>query len=276
MLRMIALDLDGTLLRSDKTLSPRAKRILETYIQQGTHVVVASGRSYDSLPQEVLAVSGIDYAITSNGVAICHRPTGQKLFYFPLKPPCTRQLLSLIETYQADFEVFLDGVPYADADFVAHPTAYGLPDAATSYIQTTRKPVRDLFAFTQEHIQELDCLDFITIDQQKRVILAQQLNQISGIYVTSSVPHLLEISDASAGKGPALRRLAQYLDIPREQIAAFGNEENDLDMIEFAGVGVAVANSPAHVRDCADYVTQSNDEDGVAAFLERYQVHQQA
>ena len=90
----------------------------------------------------------------------------------------------------------------------------------------------------------------------------------------SSVPHLLEISDASAGKGAALRRLAQHLDIPREQIAAFGNEENDLDMIAFAGVGVAVANSPAHVRDCANFVTGSNDEDGVADFLERYLIQQ--
>ena len=203
-------------------------------------------------------------------MVICHRPTGEKLFYSPLKPACTQQLLSLIQTHHAEFEVFLDGVPYADAAFVAHPTAYGLPDAATQYIQSTRKPVENLLSFTQEHIQELDCLDFITIDQQKRKLLSQQLEQISGIYVTSSVPHLLEISDASAGKGAALRRLAQHLDIPREQIAAFGNEENDLDMIAFAGVGVAVANSPAHVRDCANFVTGSNDEDGVADFLERY------
>ena len=252
----------------------RTRQVLESYIAKGTHVVVASGRSYDSLPQEVLSVPGIDYAITSNGVVICHRPTGEKLFYSPLKPACTQQLLSLIQTHQAEFEVFLDGVPYADAAFVAHPTAYGLPDAATQYIQSTRKPVENLLSFTQEHIQELDCLDFITIDQQKRKLLSQQLEQISGIYVTSSVPHLLEISDASAGKGAALRRLAQHLDIPREQIAAFGNEENDLDMIAFAGVGVAVANSPAHVRDCANFVTGSNDEDGVADFLERYLTQQ--
>ena len=107
MLRMIALDLDGTLLRSDKTLSARTRQVLESYIAKGTHVVVASGRSYDSLPQEVLSVSGIDYAITSNGVVICHRPTGEKLFYSPLKPACTQQLLSLIQTHHAEFEVFL-------------------------------------------------------------------------------------------------------------------------------------------------------------------------
>ena len=92
MLRMIALDLDGTLLRSDKTLSARTRQVLESYIAKGTHVVVASGRSYDSLPQEVLSVPGIDYAITSNGVVIFHRPTGEKLFYSPLKPAACRTL----------------------------------------------------------------------------------------------------------------------------------------------------------------------------------------
>lgn len=106
MLRMIALDLDGTLLRSDKTLSARTRQVLESYIAKGTHVVVASGRSYDSLPQEVLSVPGIDYAITSNGVVICHRPTGEKLFYSPLKPACTQQLLSLIKRIRPSLKCF--------------------------------------------------------------------------------------------------------------------------------------------------------------------------
>ena len=66
-----------------------------------------------------------------------------------------------------------------------------------------------------------------------------------------------------------MRKLAAYLDIPPEEIAAFGNAENDVDMMQFAGIGVAVANSPAHVQAAADYVTLSNDADGVAVFLEQ-------
>lgn len=269
MVRLIALDLDGTLLHTDKGLTNKTKDILLTYIQQGTHVVIASGRSYASLPRDIMSVPGIEYVITSNGVAVCRKSTGEKIFYTPLQPDCVQQLLQLIEETGAVFEIFLDGVPYANADYVDNPTKYGASAHSIPYIQRTRRPVTDLMSFTQKHIQELDCIDLITVNPKEKQFLLQKLQVISGLYITSSVPYLVEISDASAGKGPAVQKLATYLNIPPEEIAAFGNAENDMDMMEFAGIGVAVANSPQNVRDSADYVTLSNDEDGVAVFLEK-------
>lgn len=81
---------------------------------------------------------------------------------------------------------------------------------------------------------------------------------------------LLETANKDAGKGPALRELAKMLRIDREEIAAFGNAENDIDMIRFAGTGIAVANAAEEVRAAADEVTESNDEDGVARWIMRY------
>lgn len=269
MLHFIALDLDGTLLHTSKGLTDRTRTILTKYIEQGAHVVVASGRSYASLPQEVLSVPGIEYAITSNGAAICKTSSGEKLFHFPLKPVCVRQLLDLIAETGAVFETFINGIPYAMADYVSHPTRYGASEHAIPYIQRTRKPVSNLLTFAYEHLNELDCIDLITSSPEQKQLLSERVHNISGIYITSSVPYLLEISDAAAGKGAAVRKLAEYLHIPTKDIAAFGNEENDVDMIQFAGIGVAVANSPAHVQAAADYVTLSNDEDGVAVFLEQ-------
>ena len=155
MLHLIALDLDGTLLHTDKGLTDRTRTILTTYMEQGTHVVVASGRSYASLPQEVMSVPGIEYAITSNGAAVCKKRTGEKLFHFPLKPACAHQLLQLIADTGAVFETFLDGVPYAAAEYVSHPTRYGASDHAIPYIQRTRKPVPDLLAFAREHLEDV-------------------------------------------------------------------------------------------------------------------------
>ncbi|MDO4175027.1 MAG: Cof-type HAD-IIB family hydrolase [Eubacteriales bacterium] len=268
MLRLIALDLDGTLLHTDKGLTDRTRNILTAYMRQGTHIVVASGRSYASLPHDVMAVPGIEYVITSNGVAVCRKSTGKKLFHTPLQPDCVRQLLQLLAETDAVFELFVDGVPYANLDYVQNPTKYGASSHAIPYIQRTRKPVSDLTAFAQEHIQELDCIDLITASPEEKQQLLQLLRDIPGLYITSSVPYLVEISDAAAGKGAAVRKLAAYLGIMPEEIAAFGNAENDMDMMAFAGIGVAVANSPQHVRAAADYVTLSNDEDGVAVFLE--------
>ena len=265
MLHLIALDLDGTLLHTDKGLTDRTRTILTTYIEQGTHVVVASGRSYASLPQEVMSVPGIEYAITSNGAAICKKSTGEKLFHFPLKPACAQRLLQLIANTGAVFETFLDGVPYAAADYVSHPTRYGAAEHAIPYIQQTRKPVQDLLAFA------LDCIDLITANPEQKQQLLELAREIPGIYITSSVPYLLEISDAAAGKGAAVRKLAAYLDIPPEEIAAFGNAENDVDMMQFAGIGVAVANALPEVKAAADYVTERDcDHDAAAEIIERF------
>ena len=96
--------------------------------------------------------------------------------------------------------------------------------------------------------------------------------QVTGIYLTSSVPTLLEIADEKAGKAAALAFLADYLQIPQEAIVAFGNAENDIDMICWAGIGVAVENSPEEVRRAADEITSTNDEDGVARWIARKQL----
>lgn len=270
MLRMIALDLDGTLLHDDKGLTRRSKNILQQYIDRGTHVVVASGRAFASLPEEVMAVSGIEYAITSNGVSICRHSTGEKIFHRTLRSDCAEKLLELIRANAYTFETFIDGMPYADERYVKSPTDFGTPEYAVPYVQRTRKPVKELLDFAHKHMDELDCIDLIIPDDAElRQSVLEKVGGIDGLYITSSVPHLIEISDESAGKGAAVRRLAEYLGIDPSEIAAFGNAENDVDMIRFAGIGVAVSNSPMDVKKEADYITMSNNEDGVAFFLEQ-------
>ena len=110
-------------------------------------------------------------------------------------------------------------------------------------------------------------------DERTKATLRRIISeQVEGIYLTSSVPTLLEISDEKAGKATALAFLADYLQIPQEATVAFGNAENDIDMICWAGVGVAVENSPEEVRRAADEITRTNDADGVARWIERKQL----
>ena len=118
--------------------------------------------------------------------------------------------------------------------------------------------------------EELDSLDIVVGDERTKATLRRIISeQVEGIYLTSSVPTLLEISDEKAGKATALAFLADYLQIPQEATVAFGNAENDIDMICWAGIGVAVENSPEEVRRAADEITRTNDADGVARWIER-------
>ena len=140
-------------------------------------------------------------------------------------------------------------------------------------MKSTRRPVEDIFAFLLEHKEELDSLDIVVGDERTKATLRRIISeQVEGIYLTSSVPTLLEISDEKAGKATALAFLADYLQILQEATVAFGNAENDIDMICWAGVGVAVENSPEEVRRAADEITETNDADGVARWIEKKQL----
>mgnify|MGYP001651453570 FL=1 len=170
-------------------------------------------------------------------------------------------------------EGFVDGVPYSARAYVENPVLFGASLYSVSYVKRTRRPVEDIFAFLLEHKEELDSLDIVVGDERTKATLRRIISeQVEGIYLTSSVPTLLEISNEKAGKATALAFLADYLQIPQEATVAFGNAENDIDMICWAGIGVAVENSPEEVRRAADEITRTNDADGVARWIERKQL----
>lgn len=271
MVRMLALDLDGTALRSDGKLSDYNCQAFMKAHDAGIHIVAASGRAYASLPAEVLALPCVEYAITSNGAAVCENRTGKRIKAHCLKKAAVQELLRIAREAGVMVEGFVDGIPYSQRDYVENPMAFGASAYSVAYVKRTRRPVKDIFAFLTEHEEELDSFDLITGDMELKEKLREKIIQeVQDIYLTSSVATLLEISDMHAGKASGLRFLADYLGVEQEQTAAFGNAENDLDMMKWAGIGVAVANAPEEVRAAADEVTESNDEDGVGRWIIRY------
>ena len=271
-IRLAALDLDGTTLHSDKSLSEYTIQTLEKAHDQGIHIVVASGRSFASLPEQVIQFPWAEYAITSNGAAVYEVHTRKRLRECRLKPEVVEKLLAIAKENQVMVEGFVDGVPYSARAYVENPISFGASLYSVPYVKSTRRPVEDIFAFLLEHKEELDSLDIIVGDARTKANLRNIVSeQVQGIYLTSSVPTLLEIADEKAGKAAALAFLAEYWQIPQEATVAFGNAENDIDMICWAGIGVAVENSPEEVRRVADELTETNDADGVARWIERKQ-----
>lgn len=270
--RCIALDLDGTLLNEHGTLTEYARETLETAIAAGVHVVVASGRAYDTLPAAVLQIPGIEYAITSNGAAVYRVSDSSCLCVHKLQKEAVRQIRRIAEEELETplFEAFVDGVAYGAADYVNHPENYEADPRAIAYIRATRKPCEDFEAFLEEHLEHLDSLDLVISDPDQKKRLWERLEQeVSHVYLTASVPRLLEISDEKSGKAPALAYVLERLGVSKEETAAFGNADNDADMLEFAGCGVAVANATEKCLRAASRVTESNEEDGAAKEIRR-------
>lgn len=268
-IRMIALDLDGTTLDDESRLPVRTKRVLERAAASGIYVLAASGRAYTSLPQEILDVSGLSYAITSNGAATYDMRSKKRCFGWTIEEEKAKRLLELIkEEPGTAVEVFVDGQPYAPAAYLEDPEQYGAPSRAVAYLRRTRLPFENAEEFILSHCGELDSVDIITQSPLEKAQWIEKLQKTGGLYVTSSVSYRLEISNEKGGKGAALREAAARLGVKPEEIIAFGNAENDMDMIRFAGLGVAVANSPEIVRQCADRIAPPNTEEGVAQVLE--------
>ena len=268
-IKLIALDLDGTTLDENSRLSERTKKTLERAAEAGIYLVVASGRAYTSLPSDVMDMKGITYAITSNGAAVYDPGKRERSFAYPMNRYKVEALLELLEEEpETAFEVFWQGIPYTSRSYLEDPESYGAPSRAVPYLRQTRTPAEDIFAFAREHADGLDALDIICPGPLDKAEWIEKVNGLGGLYLTSSTPHLLELSGEESGKGAALREAAARLGVSPEEIIAFGNAENDIDMLRFAGLGVAVANSPENVKRHADRIAPANTEEGVAQVLE--------
>ena len=273
-MKCIALDLDRTTLCTDGSLSERTKRTLNQAVKCGMEVVVVSGRPFDALPESVLKIEGIRYAATSNGAAVYAAQTGRRLHGWTIATMDVETVLCCMQEFftggRITYEVFVDGIAYVPADYVAHPMEYGIPVRAVKYTQSTRNPVPDIVSFIRQHQAELDSIDIILKNPEWYRTMEQKLKaQIKDIYLTSSVEYRIEISHKDAGKASGLKYILGMLGICPEETIAFGDGDNDADMLKFAGVGVAMKNATPRCIASADLVGGSNDEDGVAKIIEK-------
>jgi len=264
-IRCIALDLDGTLLDSAGTMSDYTRCVLDRAIASGICVVVSSGRPFSAFPHEITVYDGIEYAIASNGVSIHHLPTNQCLHRTVMDAESVERLVQLYDAYDFLLEAHILGKSYASEEYFRNPAAFGIGPRGVVYIQSTRTPIEHMREFLLNHRHELDGMRIICRDNETASDIQEQLQEDSRIYVTSEVgKRLMEICHRDCGKHNGLSWLLNDLQISRESTVAFGNAENDADMLRFAEIGIAVSNSSLSCLEAADYITDSNDEDGVA------------
>lgn len=262
--KLIALDLDETLLSPTSQLPIKNRLALEAAIRQGVEIVIASGRAYSTLPAEMTAFPGIRYAICGNGAAVYDIRQENRLRSYTVPPEALDAVLAVCADEDCTYEAFVDGTAYAQADYIESPWHY-LIDAQTSrYLKESRRPVPEILVFLQENRERLDSFDVVVADFATKERITAALQEIPGIYVTTSVPRLIEISHANCGKHSGMRFLCDLLGISQAETAAFGNADNDADMLRWAGTGVAVENASPGCKAAADYITGDYRSDGVA------------
>lgn len=151
-----------------------------------------------------------------------------------------------------------------------HMDDYGIPEILQNMILQTRQPVENLMAEIRKMGILVDKINYFFSDSQERLRAKAALDARGDVIVTSSFSNNLEINGLGATKGEAIARLADYLGLAHGQTMGFGDGDNDMTMMTMSGIGVAMGNAVDSLKEKADYVTVSNDEDGVAAALEHF------
>ena len=269
-IRMIGVDLDGTLLNSEKQLTAYTREVLKKAIEQEVAVVVATGRPFSGVPDELKHFPGIRYALTANGARILDMQKQKVVYENLLSVESSEKVIDILRKHHAIHEFFVDGVDYMNEYGLKNVYAYFEDPHMAEYLQSTRIPVKDVKEKLQTMKCEVDKLQGIFRNQKDKEEALEELNTLSGIVVTAAMDNNLEINKEGTNKGLGLLQLGKSLGISREEIMACGDGGNDVEMLKEVGFAVAMANGSDPVKKAADFVTVSNDEDGVAKAIERF------
>lgn len=273
-IKMVALDLDGTTLNHYGRISERTVAAFKEAMERGVHIVVSTGRTFASLPEQLFDIEGLEYVVTSNGAHITKLATKltamERIYEEHIGALAAEEIASLLRGSGISVEIFIDGHAYIDKVEYEGYEKYGSSYRDTGYILATRNPIEDLYGYMLKHKEQIEniSLNFEFMDEREE--WRRRLSQISGVTLTTSFIHNIEIGGANTSKAQALRFLMEKLEITADELLACGDSPNDIEMIRLAAVGVAMANAEETTKAAAGYITDSNADDGVAKAIEKF------
>ena len=268
-IRLIATDLDGTLLNSRKELTPRTLRAIKRAAEAGIEFVPATGRFYRGCPEELRKLPFIRYAVVINGACVYDVKNDSFIHRTDIPAADAVRIFDIVKNFPAEYECYAEGWGYAPKDLAARIDEFTESDFARRIVKTLRATVSDLSAYVTEHFDGVHKIQMFTDDKSVLAAAACAVHEAYPDYlITHALDCNLEINSPKAGKGNALQALASHLGLSMDQVMVFGDGNNDISMLKAAGCGVAMANAMPEVKAVADRVTLSCDEEGVAAAIE--------
>lgn len=266
MYKIIALDMDGTLLNSQKQITPRTKQAIALAKEQGVRVVLASGRPIDGMRsklEELELTSDQDYVLHYNGSMVQNVATGEVIYKQIIDGKAAKTIAKLAAELGVNTHAFSQ--------------IHGLITPRVSEFTELESKINDGLKITEMDFSELEDDHPIikTMIVAEPSLLSEAIKKIPAhlhqeFTVVQSAPHFLEFLNTQSNKGVGVKAIADHLGVPASQVMCMGDAENDHHMIEYAGMGIAMANAMEDTKRIADYITLSNDEDGVAAAIEKF------
>ena len=274
-IKLIALDMDGTLYNNQSQISDVNQTTIRHATSQGIEVVISTGRPYAGLPLELLGTLGIRYAITAGGAAIYRLADSACIYTSRMEPAVVCPILEKLQEKDIHIDAFIGGDGYTISSCRDRISQLALPESIKQYIRDTRIFKDDLTAYiasAHRTVEKVTLNFYKTPDGSfaHRDEVASFLSTCPQISAVTGGYYNLEFTKTGTTKGSALSYLCEYLNIPISATMACGDTQNDIDILKTAAIGVAMDNASDAVKSVADYITLSNEENGVSHAIRHF------
>ena len=267
-IKIIACDLDGTLLHGDKTISQYTIDTLRNCAERGIHVVPATGRFYNGIPESLRKLPFIRYAITINGSAVLDVLENKTIYEATISSHSAVPILEYFNDLGVAYNFYSLNAGFMEKRFIDHIEDHLDSKVFQTTVRQLYTPVDDLISFMISEFDSIYKFQVFTKEPSKLRAASDFVNGLGlPLVVTSSFVYNLEVNSIDATKGKALNSLSEHLGVDIRDTAAFGDGGNDINMLEAAGYGIAMENARTPVKQIADFITLSNDKDGVASWI---------
>lgn len=266
-IKLIGIDLDGTLLDNKKRISEQNIRAVRECEKRGIRIVPVTGRPYSGLYDEYKKAIGCLYSINTNGAAVMNTKTNERLISHGIARNKALEIMEVLKSFGCYYGIFHEGYGYLKKEKYEYELKKYKGTPLHRYIMTSRRTLDDPFDF----IRSIDFCDNIYVMAEsfdEREKIRESIERIRDIFFTCSADDDVEIG-GNCSKGSSLLELGEKLGIKKDEIMAIGDSGNDLNMLQAAGFSVAMGNASDEIKSAADFVTKTCEENGVAYAINR-------
>ncbi len=268
---IIATDLDGTLLTDDKKISDINKKAMLAAAQQGIYIVPATGRGLYTLPQNIVELDCIKYAVTSNGASIVDVKSREIIYKKHMSIDTAMRVINMSFEMGIMVEIFTEGRAYTLRKYVGDLEGYGVNPKFIKWYLDTRNVVDDYSQVLKNDVT-VENINLVFNDLDKRVEMRNTLRADSEIEVTNSLGNNIEVGVKNWGKGAALEVLTGMLGSDMSRVMCLGDNENDIDMLKRAGISIGMSSGQDSVKKNVTFVAKGNNDDGFAEAVYKFAI----
>lgn len=268
--KLICVDMDGTLLSSEKKISKRTVDAVKKAHEKGIHIAICTGRLFTSAEYYANLLGIKTPIISANGAYIREKDRDEVIYKSILGKENCKKILTIVKDYGLCPNFHTPDSIMTDKVDSPYSSYMKLGSNARENRNINIKIVENWDEIFEKYEDEITKCITVDSDLSKLKAAKEELLAIDGLEVVSSFATNFEVMLKGVSKGRAVEILAGYYHFNREEVICIGDNENDESMIKYAGLGVAMGNSEDSIKKIADYITDSNDEDGVAKVIEKF------